>query len=100
MLSIFGDVLLGEPEIDDEYFVAVLVGANEKVFRFDIAVYKLPGVYELQPGDDLQAYIDDGSEGEFSIAALEEIFEGRAQEIHNHDIVVLIFAEVEESRDA
>lgn len=74
--------------------------AYEEILGFNIPVYKLLGMHKLESGDDLYSYGDDSSESELAIAPLKEVFEGGSQEIHDHDVVVLVFAEVEESGDA
>ena len=94
MISVFLDVLLGQSEINHEYFAAVLMRPNQEILRLDIPMNELFGMDILQPCDDLLANKNDGLQIELSVAFLEEIFDGGSKKIHNHDIVLLILAVV------
>lgn len=56
MLSILLNVLLGQSEVNDEDFAAVLMRPNQEILRLDIPMDELFGVDVLQSCDDLLAY--------------------------------------------
>lgn len=90
MLAVLLDVLLGQSEVYDEDFAAVLMRPNQEILRLDIPMYELFGVDVLQSCDDLLANKNYSLEIELSVAFLEEIFNRRSEKIHDHDVVLLI----------
>ena len=88
MLAVPLDVALGQPEVDDENFIGGLVQSHAEVVGLDIAMYEMPVVDVLDPGDHLVDEHQHGLQGELPEGLIEEILEGRAHEIHNEDVVV------------
>lgn len=86
-------VLLGQTEIDNVDLVAALANAHKEVVRLDITVDERLGVDVLNAGDELVGEEQDGLQGELAVAEVEEILEGRAEQVQNHGIVVTLGAE-------
>ena len=86
-------VLLGQTEVDNVDLVAPLANAHEEVVRLDITVDEALGVDVLDAGDKLVGQQEDGLEGEFAVAEVEEIFEGGAEQVEDHGVVVALGAE-------
>jgi hypothetical protein len=83
-------VLLGQTEIDHVDLVATLANAHEEVVRLDITVDERLGVDVLDAGDELIGEQEDGLERELAVAEVEEILQGRAEQIEDHGVVVAL----------
>jgi hypothetical protein len=86
-------VLLGQTEINHIDLVAALADAHQEVVRLNITVDEGLGVDILDAGDELIGEEEDGLEGEFAVAEVEEIFEGGTEEIQDHGIVIALGSE-------
>lgn len=86
-------VLLGQTEVDDVDLVAPLANAHEEVVRLDITVDEALRVDVLDAGDELVGQQEDGLEGEFAVAEVEEILKGGAEQVEDHGVVVALCAE-------
>ncbi len=62
--------------------------ANEEIVRFDISMDETFGVDVFESAEELIGQHEDCFELEASTAVVEEIFEGRAEEVEDHDVVV------------
>jgi hypothetical protein len=93
-------VLLGETEIDNVDLVATLADAHEEVVRLDITVDEGLGMDVLNAGDQLVGKEKDGLQGELSVAEVEEVFQGRSEEVEDHSIVITLGTEPADKGDA
>ena len=93
-------VLLGETEVDNVDLVTPLTDTHEEVVRLNVTVDKALGVDVLNAADQLVGEEEDGLEREFAVAEVEEIFEGGAEEIEDHGVVVTLGAEPPDERNA
>jgi hypothetical protein len=93
-------VLLGETEVDHVDLVAPLADAHEEVVRLDITVDEALGVNVLNTADELVGEQEDSLEGEFAVAEVEEILEGRAEKVKDHGVVVTLGAKPSDERNA
>ena len=67
---------------------------GDKVCGFDVAVDKVAGVHELHALEHLVSDHEDGFEGEATAAFVKLIFKGGAKEVHDHEVVGVLGAEV------
>jgi hypothetical protein len=81
-------VLLGETEIDDIDLISALADAHEEVIRFDITVDERLGMNVLNAGDKLIGEQQNGLQGEFPVAEVEEVLQTGSEKIKNHSIIV------------
>lgn len=86
-------VLLGQTEIDNVDLVTPLSNAHEEVVRLDVTVNEALGVDVLDTADQLVGQQEDGLEGEFAVAEVEEILEGGSEEVEDHGVVVTLGTE-------
>jgi len=86
-------VLLGETKVDHVDLVTPLADAHEEVVGLDVTVDEALGVNVLDAADELVGEQEDGLEGEFTVAEVEEILEGGAEQVENHGVVVTLGAE-------
>lgn len=93
-------VLLGETEVDNVDLVTPLADAHEEVVRLDITVNEALGVDVLDAADQLVGQEEDGLEGEFAVAEVEEVLEGGAEEVEDHGVVVTLGTEPSDERNA
>ena len=93
-------VLLGETKVDHVDLVAPLANTHEEVVGLDVAVDEALGVDVLDAADELVGEQEDGLEREFAVAEVEEILEGRAEEVEDHGVVVTLGAEPSDERNA
>jgi hypothetical protein len=93
-------VLLGETEVNHVDLVAPLADAHEEVVGLDVTVDEALGVDVLDAADELVGEQEDGLEGEFAVAEVEEILEGGAEEVEDHGVVVTLGAEPSDERNA
>lgn len=93
-------VLLGQTEIDHVDLVASLANAHEEVVGLDVAVNEALGVDVLDAANELVGEQEDGLEGEFAVAEVEEVLEGRAEQVEDHGIVVALGAEPSDEGNA
>jgi hypothetical protein len=93
-------VLLGETKVNHVDLVAPLADAHEEVVGLDVTVDEALGVDVLDAADELVGEQEDGLEGEFAVAEVEEILEGGAEEVEDHGVVVTLGAEPSDERNA
>lgn len=93
-------VLLGETKVDHVDLVAPLSDAHEEVVGLNITVNEALGVDVLDAADELIGEQEDGLEGEFAVAEVEEILEGGSKEVEDHGVVVTLGAEPSDERNA
>jgi hypothetical protein len=93
-------VLLGETEVNHVDLVAPLADAHEEVVGLDVTVDEALGVDVLDAADELVGEQENGLEGEFAVAEVEEILEGGAEEVEDHGVVVTLGAEPSDERNA
>jgi hypothetical protein len=86
-------VLLSKTEIDDIDLVATLSDAHEEVVRLDVAVDERLGVDVLDAGDELVGQEKNSLQRELAVAEVEQVLQGRSQEVENHGIVVTLGTE-------
>ncbi len=67
---------------------------RDKVGRFNIPMDKVPRMHQLHPLQHLIRNHEDRFEGEAPSAFVELIFERRSEEIHDHEVVGVLGAEV------
>ena len=93
-------VLLGETKVDHVDLVASLANTHEEVVGLDVAVDEALGVDVLDAADELVGEQEDSLEGEFAVAEVEQILEGRAEKVEDHGVVVTLGAEPSDERNA
>jgi hypothetical protein len=93
-------VLLGETKVNHVDLVAPLADAHEEVVGLDVTVDEALGVDVLDAADELVGEQEDGLEGEFAVAEVEEILKGGAEEVEDHGVVVTLGAEPSDERNA
>ena len=93
-------ILLGQAKINHIDLVAALANAHEEVVRLDITVDEGLGVDVLNAGDELVGEEQYGLQGKLAVAEVEEILQGRAEQIQNHGIVVALGSEPAYERNA
>jgi hypothetical protein len=93
-------VLLGETKVDHVDLVAPLADAHEEVVGLDVTVNEALGVNVLDAADELVGEQEDGLEGEFAVAEVEEILERGAEKVEDHGVVVTLGAEPSDERNA
>lgn len=86
-------VLLGETKVNHVDLVATLTNAHEEVVRLDITVDERFGVDVLDAGDELVGKEQDRLQGKLAVAEVEEVLEGRTEQVQNHGIVVALGSE-------
>jgi len=82
--------LLGESEIDDVDSVGVLLDSDSEIVGLDVSVDDSSGVNVLDSLEHLVGGHQHGLQGELSAALVEKVFEGGAEEIHDHDVLVVL----------
>jgi hypothetical protein len=92
-------VLLGQTKVDNVDLVSTLADTHEEVIGLDVTVDEGLGVDVLDAGDELVGQEQDGLQGELAVAEVEEILEGRAEEIEDHGVVVTLGAEPADEGD-
>lgn len=73
-------VFLGQTEINHIHLIPSFSDTHEEVVGLDIPVNEVSGVDVFGSGDELVGEKQDGFEGEFTVAEVEEVFEGGATE--------------------
>lgn len=86
-------VLLGETEINYIDLVTTLANAHQEVIGLDISVDEALCVDVLDSGDELVGEEEDGLEGELAVAKVEQVFQGGAEKVNDHGIVVALGSE-------
>jgi hypothetical protein len=86
-------VLLGQTEIDHVDLVATLANAHEEVVGLDVTVDEGLGVDVLNAGDELVGEEKNGLQRELAVAEVEQILQGRAEQVQDHGVVVALGAE-------
>jgi hypothetical protein len=93
-------VLLGQTKVDDIDLVAALADAHEEIVRLDVTVDERLGVYVLDAGDQLVGQQQHRLQRKLAVAEVEEVFQGRAEQVQDHGVVVALGAEPTHERDA
>ena len=93
-------VLLGQTKVDDIDLVAALANAHKEVVGLDVAVDEGLGVDVLNAGDELIGEEQDSLQGELAVAEVEEVLEGRAEQVQDHGVVVALGSEPADKGDA
>jgi hypothetical protein len=93
-------ILLGQTKVNDVDLVAALANAHEEVVGLDIAVDERLGMDVLNAGDELIGEEQDGLQGELAVAEVEEVLEGRAEQVQDHGVVVALGSEPADKGDA
>jgi len=81
--------LFGHAEVDNVDNVCDF-GArltDEEIVWFDISVDEILFVDSLDAGQHLFSDHDDGLDGEAAVAVVEEVFQGRTEEVNDEDVV-------------
>ena len=87
VLTVTVFVALGKTEIDDVNVVASSVrSTDQEVIRLDITMDDALFVHLLDTADELDGNHQHRLEVEVALARLEEIFERRSKEIHDHHV--------------
>jgi hypothetical protein len=101
MVVCFGvTVSPSKTEINHIDHVATLTDTHHEVVRFNIAMNEPLCVDILNPRDNLIGQHKNCLHGELAVAGVEEIFQVRAEEVHNHGIVVAILSKPVDEWDA
>lgn len=93
-------VLLGQTEVNNVDLVATLANTHQEVVGLDVSVDEGLGVDVLNSGNELVGEQEDGLKRELAVAEVEQVFEGRPEEIKNHGVVVALGAEPANEGDA
>ena len=93
-------VLLGQAKINHIDLVSPLANAHQEVVRLDVPVDERLGMNVLNPRDELIRQQEDGLQGEFAIAKVEEILQARSKQIEHHRIVVTFGSKPTHKRNA
>ena len=89
MLASFGIfITFTKSEIDHVADITLVAVAHEEVVRFHVTVNEVVGVHVLKAGDHLIGQHAHGLQCELTAAVLEQIFEGMAEELHDHGLVI------------
>ena len=99
-VSLWVAVLLGKTEINDVDLIPTFPDAHEEVVRLDVAVNEGLGVDVFDAGDELIGKEEDGLQGEFAVAKVEEILQTRPQQVENHGVVVTFGSKPADERDS
>ena len=88
-------VALGEPKVNAEDDVSVaLARVRDEVRRLDVAVDEVARVHELNALEHLVGHHEHRLEREAAAALVEVVLERRAQQVHDHEVVRVLRAEV------
>lgn len=93
-------VLFRQSEVNHEEFVAVPPDAHQEVVRLDVPVDEVLHVEVFEAADHLVHEHEHRFDGKMATAEVEQILEGRPEEIHDEDIVVPLLAKVSNVRDS
>lgn len=83
-------VLLGQTKIDNVNLVTALANAHEEVVWLDITVDEGLGMDVLDAGDELISKEEHRLQRELAVAEVEEIFQGWAEQVEDHGVVVTL----------
>lgn len=86
-------VLLGQTKVNHVDLVASLADAHQEVVRLNITVDEGLGVDVLNSGNELVGQQEDGLEGEFAVAEVEQVFQTGTKKVENHGVVVTFCSE-------
>jgi hypothetical protein len=92
-------VLLGQTKVNDIDLVASLANTHQEVVRLNITVDEALGVNVLNATDKLVGEQEDGLEREFAVAEIEEVLEGRSEQVEHHGVVVTLGSEPSNERN-
>lgn len=88
-------VSFGETKVDTVDEVSISSSSvRDKVRRLNVTVNQVPRVHELHALQHLVGHHQDRFERKATPALVELVFEGRPEQIHNHEIVRVLRAEV------
>lgn len=84
-------VALGQTEINDVDVVAGGVSAaDQEVIGFDITMDDTLLVHLFNTSDELRGDHEDSLEVEVALAGLEEVLEGRSEQVHHHHVELVV----------
>jgi hypothetical protein len=86
-------VFLSQTEIDHVDLVAALANAHEEVVGLDVTVDEGLGVDVLNAGDELVGEEKHRLQRELAVAEVEQILQGRAEQVQDHGVVVALGSE-------
>ncbi len=93
-------VFLSQTKVNDIDLVAALADAHQEVIWLDITMNERLGMDVLDARDELVGKKEHRLKGEFAVAEVEKILQGRAEQIQNHGIVVTLCSKPTHKRDA
>jgi hypothetical protein len=93
-------VLLRKTKVNDVDLVTALANAHEEVVGLDVTVDEGLGVNVLDAGNKLIGEKQHCLQGELAVAEVEEVFEGRAEEVEDHGVVIALSSEPADEGDA
>eukprot|EP00754_Rhynchopus_humris_P023692 Rhum_TRINITY_DN14846_c4_g1::Rhum_TRINITY_DN14846_c4_g1_i4::g.122834::m.122834 len=93
-------VLLRQTEVDHVHVVSLLRHTHQEVVGLDVTVKEVLGVRELDTRDHLVGEHQGGLDTELPVHEVEQVFEGGAEKVDNHDVVVALHAVPVHLRDA
>ena len=73
---------------------------NEKIVRFDVAVYQVLFMDSLYSGQHLLRNHDDRLDGELAVAHVKQVFQRGSEQIYDEDVVQPFLAKVVDIRNA
>lgn len=86
-------ILLGQSKVDNIDLISTFANAHQEVVRLDITVDERLGVDVLNTGDELIRQEENGLQGEFPVAEVEQILQAGSEEVQDHGIVITLGAE-------
>merc|ERR1711920_278035 len=92
LLSLWISVLLCQAEVNDMYLIGLLSEPNEIIIWLNIAVNEILRVHIFNAVNHLICQHEHRLQGKLAIAEAEQILQGRAKKVNNHDIVVALDA--------
>ena len=100
MGAILEHVLLSEPKINNVYFRTIFWSPCHKIIRLYVAVEVTFVVYELDSFNHLKPDHHSCFQVESAPVAHKQIFQGGAEQIHHHYIILSLASRVIHSRNA
>ena len=91
---VFHDKPFGKPEVNHINLVLVGSSADQEIVGFDISMQYPSLMDKLDQLEHFESDHDAGFEGEFAVASVEHIFEGLAQVVHDHHIIISLSSDV------
>lgn len=93
-------IFLSQTKVDDIDLVSAFANAHQEVVGLDITMDEGFGVDVLDTGDELVGQEEDGLEGEFAVAEVEEILQAGTKEVKYHCVVIALGSEPANKRNA